>query len=71
MFLMKRASLRVYFDVQNAYNFKSEEQPRLTNLNTSGQKQIDPNDPSRYLLREIPSDGAGTVLPTIGLILDF
>lgn len=71
MFLMKRASLRVYFDVQNAYNFKSEEQPRLTNLNTSGQKQIDPNDPSRYLLREIPADGAGTVLPTIGIILDF
>ncbi|MCX7862696.1 MAG: TonB-dependent receptor [Bacteroidales bacterium] len=71
MFLMKRASLRIYIDVQNAYNYKSEEQPRLTNLNENGQKQVDPNDPTRYLLREIPADGAGTVLPTIGIILDF
>lgn len=67
----KKYSLRFYLDIQNAYNFKSEELPRLTNLNENGIKQIDPNDPNRYILREIPSDGAGTILPTIGIIFDF
>ncbi len=71
MFLLKNSLLRIYIDVQNAYNFKSEELPRLTNLNENGIKQIDPNDQSRYILREIPADGAGTILPTIGIIFDF
>jgi outer membrane receptor for ferrienterochelin and colicin len=67
----KKASMKIYLDIQNAYNFKSQELDRVTNLNESGQPVVDPSDPSRYLLRSIPSDGSGTILPTIGVILDF
>ena len=70
-FYMKNSSLKIYFDVQNAYNFKSDEQNRLTNLDESGNKLIDPNNPARYNLRTIPSEGNGTVLPTLGIIFDF
>lgn len=70
-FLMKKSDLRIYLDIQNVYNFKSEDLPRITNLDKQGQKMIDPNNPTHYLLREIPSEGSGTVLPTIGLIFNF
>jgi len=70
-FVFTKATLRIYIDIQNLYNFKSETQPRLTNLDKQGNKVIDTQDPSRYVLREIPSDGQGTVLPTFGIMLDF
>jgi len=70
-FLMKKSDLRIYLDIQNLYNFKSEELPRITNLDKQGQKMIDPNNSAKYLLREIPSEGSGTILPTIGLIFNF
>lgn len=34
-------------------------------------KIIDPNDNTRYLLRTIPSEGSGNILPLIGVIFDF
>ncbi len=67
----KKSSLKFYLDVQNAYNFKSEEQGRVTNLDLAGNKVIDPSDPTKYVLRTISSEGAGTVLPSIGIIFDF
>ena len=70
-YYLKKSSIKFYFDVQNAYNFKSEEQNRLTNLDDYGNKLIDPNDPTRYNLRTIQSTGGGTILPTLGIILDF
>jgi hypothetical protein len=70
-FLMKKYDLRIYLDVQNLYNFKSDDLPRITNLDKQGQKMIDPNRPGYYLLREIPTEGSGTILPTIGLIFNF
>lgn len=70
-FFMKNSSLKIYIDVQNAYNFKSQEQDRLTNLDNNGVKMIDPSNPDKYQLRTIPSEGLGTVLPTIGVIFDF
>lgn len=70
-FYMKNSSLRLYLDIQNLYNFKSEEQDRYTNLDENGVPMIDPNNSSKYILRAIENNGSGTVLPTIGLILDF
>lgn len=67
----KKLDLRIYLDIQNLYNFKAEELPRLTNLDEQGKPQIDPNNSSKYILREIPSDGSGTILPTIGIIVQF
>jgi hypothetical protein len=70
-FYFKNSGLKVYLDIQNLYNFKSEEQPRITNLDVNGNPLTDPLDPTRYQLRVIPSEGSGTVLPTIGVIVDF
>ncbi|SEJ13749.1 Outer membrane receptor proteins, mostly Fe transport [Cyclobacterium xiamenense] len=64
-------NLNWYFDVQNAYNFQAEQQANLVpQRGDQGQLLVDPEDPSRYLLREVPNP-AGTVLPTIGLIIEF
>jgi hypothetical protein len=64
-------NLNWYFDIQNAYNFQAEQQADLVpQRDDRGQLLVDPQDPSRYLLREVPNP-AGTVLPTIGLIIEF
>ncbi|MFD2034472.1 carboxypeptidase-like regulatory domain-containing protein [Belliella marina] len=64
-------SLNWYFDIQNAYNFKAHQPPNLIPVrDASGEIQSDPNDPSRYLLR-LAENPAGTVLPTVGIIIEF
>lgn len=64
-------SLNIYVDVQNLYNFKQDGAPNLmTQTDLSGNNLIDPADPSRYMVREIVNP-SGTVLPTIGIIVEF
>lgn len=63
--------LTVYFDVQNAYNYKAEEQPAIILVtDEQGNKLTVEGDPSRYQLKEIAGE-AGTLLPTIGIIVEF
>lgn len=69
-FFFKKWSLNIYLDVQNVYNFKAETAPDYTNLDTNGIPVINPSDPTRYVLREI-NGNTGTVLPTVGLIVEF
>ncbi len=65
-------SLLFYIDVQNVYNFKSDEPDRLSPVRDEfNRPAIDPADGSRYLMRVIRSDGQGTVLPTVGVIIEF
>jgi hypothetical protein len=64
-------NLNWYFDVQNAYNFKAEQPPLLVpQREADGQLKIDPNDPSRYQMRLVDNP-AGTILPTVGIIVEF
>jgi hypothetical protein len=76
-YFFKRWSLNVYADVQNVYNFKSETQDYLVREATyTGQPvendpYIDANGIERYRLTTVPSDGQGTVLPTLGIIIEF
>ncbi|HNQ67390.1 MAG TPA: TonB-dependent receptor [Bacteroidales bacterium] len=70
-FNFKNSSLKFYIDIQNAYNFKSGSQDIYTNLDVNGNPQYDPENPDNYLLRRIPSEGSGTIVPTIGIIIDF
>ncbi|HOW32322.1 MAG TPA: TonB-dependent receptor, partial [Bacteroidales bacterium] len=63
-YFFKKWSLNVYFDVQNAYNFKSKDPDVLVlQRDGSGNPIIDPNDQTRYSLKYLPSE-SGTVLPT-------
>lgn len=74
-YFFDRWSLRVYLDIQNVYNFKSDEPVRLINENENGIMEIAnplaPPEEQRYVLRSIKSDGQGTILPTVGIIIEF
>ena len=60
-----------YFDIQNAYNFKAEQPDEyILQTDASGMPATDPDDPTRYLLKKIKND-SGTVLPTLGIMIDF
>ncbi len=68
---LKKWALNLYLDIQNLYNFKSRERDILNvRKDSSGNPVTDPNDPSRYLVYFI-KEKSGTVLPTIGVIIDF
>ncbi len=69
-YFFNKWSLRIYLDIQNLYNFKSEQPDYLTNLSVDGLPMPDPNNPDKYLLRSIPNT-AGQTLPTIGLIVEL
>lgn len=64
-------SLMIYFDVQNVYNHKADQPPiLLRESDANGIPVTDPNDPLKYSLKYL-NDEAGTVLPTIGVIIEF
>lgn len=77
-FYFKKWVLNLYTDIQNVYNFKTQGAPIYTNLSTTpsidanGNKVYlpitDPSNPAKYTLRTI-GNFAGTILPTIGLII--
>jgi len=70
-YYFRKWSLNVYFDVQNAYNFKSKNPDVLVLLrDANGNPVIDPNDPARYSLKYLPSE-SGTILPTLGVIIEL
>jgi len=64
-------SLMLYFDVQNAYNFKSDQPDYLLRVeDANGKPLTDPNDPGKYVLK-ILKNSSGTVLPTLGVMIEF
>ena len=70
-FFFKGWSLMLYTDVQNVYNHKADQPDILVRqTDSSGVPLTDPADPSRYLLKYIQGT-TGTVLPTVGVIIEF
>lgn len=74
-FYLKKFSLLVYLDIQNALNYQSEEQDiLLVERDADGNKIIINPEASlseqKYQLKRVKST-AGTLLPTIGIVLDF
>jgi len=64
-------SLNWYVDFQNAYNFQAEQPSLLIPVRDGdGNILIDANDPTRYQLKFIENT-AGTILPTVGIIVEF
>ena len=74
-FFFDKWSLMLYLDIQNVYNFKADDQDNYINEDEDGNVVIvnpsAPPEEQRYDLRRIPSDGQGTVLPTIGVMVEF
>jgi len=73
--IFPKFSLGVYFDVQNVYNKKNDDAPKLIReLDENGDPVIEnpeaPQEEQRYALKELRTT-SGTVLPTIGIIMEF
>jgi hypothetical protein len=71
-FFFKKWSLMFYLDVQNVLNFKAQQPDILVNTQPDGSvvKYVDNQGVERYELRTIPNT-AGTILPAIGIMIDF
>ena len=63
--------LNVYLDVQNIYNFQVKNPDYLdVRRDDFGTPITDPNNPNNYLLKEVENI-SGTVLPSIGIMIEF
>ena len=70
-YYFKSWTLDLYIDIQNLFNYQTELRPYLTvERNPDGSPKEDPSDPSRYLLTELQNTN-GTVIPTIGVIVEL
>ncbi|HQF27980.1 MAG TPA: carboxypeptidase-like regulatory domain-containing protein [Bacteroidia bacterium] len=70
-YYFKKSSLDLYVDIQNLYNQKTVFNPNITVVrDQSGNAVTDPNDASKYLVKEL-ENSSGTVVPTIGFIFEF
>lgn len=68
-FFFNKWSLNVYLDVQNVYNFKAEQKDIiLRERDNQGSLEYDEN--GNYELRRVDNP-TGTILPTIGLKVEF
>jgi outer membrane receptor for ferrienterochelin and colicin len=64
-------SLMLYTDVQNVYNHKADQQAFLIReSDANGTPITDPVDPSKYSLKFLDNQ-SGTILPTVGIIIEF
>ncbi|MBS9525334.1 TonB-dependent receptor [Litoribacter alkaliphilus] len=64
-------NLNWYVDIQNAYNFRAEQPDILVpERDATGALVINPENPDQYVLRSV-ANPAGTILPTIGIIVEF
>ncbi len=64
-------AVNAYLDIQNIYNSKTETKPYLDVIRDDNGNPIeDPNNPDSYLTQEIETT-AGTILPSIGLMIEF
>ncbi|HCT31256.1 MAG TPA: TonB-dependent receptor [Bacteroidales bacterium] len=72
MYYLKKWTLNFYVDIQNLYNFKADEVSRLvTEVDVNNNPIVDPLDPTRYKLKYIDRKGSSSILPTIGIIIEF
>ena len=75
-YYFEKWSLMFYLDIQNVLNAKSDSQDILTvATDESGNKIIinptDSVEQQKYRMRYIPTEGSGTVLPSVGVIIEF
>jgi hypothetical protein len=74
-YYFKKWSVNFYIDIQNIYNFKAQEPNRLVRKSFEdpayNDTYTDTYGIERYDLETIVSSGAGTILPTVGIIVEF
>jgi hypothetical protein len=70
-FFFPKWNLNFYLDIQNLYNFQVETEPILTVVTDANNNPLVDPDNSEAFQTELLSNIAGTVLPTIGIIIEF
>lgn len=69
---LRKVTLDLYLDIQNLYNYKAIGQEILTPaLDQNGQYIADPTKPGHYKMESYPNTLGGTIIPTIGIIVEF
>lgn len=71
-FFFRKWSLILYADIQNIYNYKALGPDDLVAVeNPDGSYRKDPAREGYYVMRNIRNELGGTVLPSVGIIIDF
>lgn len=69
-YFFEKWSLMVYVDIQNLYNFKATLQDNIVREKDANGNFITVDNNTKYVLRGIENT-SGTVLPTIGIMVEF
>lgn len=69
---LKKATLGLYVDIQNLYNYKALGQEILMpQTDQNGQYIKDPTRPGYYKMESYPNTLGGTIIPTLGIIIEI
>ncbi|MFI3267170.1 MAG: carboxypeptidase regulatory-like domain-containing protein [Rikenellaceae bacterium] len=72
MWFFSKWRLGLYLDIQNVYNYSAETQSYLyPQTDANGNYVVDPDKPGYYLMETSYNDYGGTILPTIGITIEF
>jgi hypothetical protein len=69
-FYLNKITAKFYIDIQNLYNFQAEQQDIVVRKTDENGNFITTENGTKYVLESIKNT-TGTVLPTIGIILQF
>lgn len=71
-YFLRHWTLRFYVDIQNVCNFKADEPSQLIRQSDANGNLLPASGvPPRYPLKTLSSVGGGTILPTLGFIVEF
>lgn len=69
-YYLKKMNLRFYVDIQNLYNFQAKSQDIVVRQQDEQGHYVTTDNGTRYVLRTVKNT-SGTVLPTIGIQVEF
>jgi len=69
-YYLNNITMKFYVDVQNLYNFQAEQQDIIVREEDGNGNFLTTDNGTKYVLKRVKNT-SGTVLPTIGIILEF
>lgn len=69
-YYLKKITAKFYIDIQNLYNFQNQSQDILVREEDANGHFLTIDNGTRYVLKRVKNT-SGTVLPTIGIIIEF
>ena len=69
-YYLDRITAKFYIDIQNLYNFQAQQQDYIVRVQDENGNFVLTDNSTRYQLESV-NNTSGTVLPTIGIIIEF